>query len=121
MPVQDEARSEGLEAADIVERREHPRHRMIQRVFIVLKDGSTKEATSFEISVGGMSAATTHHLNVGEHVVLWPVVSERILAVVQRNHGTMYGFEFVGLKQEIQERIQALCAKLPPFKSMIDV
>ena len=121
MPVRDEVKTEGQQAPVASEKRRHTRHRMIQRLFIVQQDGSTKEATSFEISVGGMSAATTHMFAVGEHVVLWPVVSERVLAVVRRNRGTMYGFEFVDLKPEIRDRIQALCTKLPPFRTMLDM
>jgi c-di-GMP-binding flagellar brake protein YcgR len=119
--VQNGVKSEVVQAPSGEERRRYSRHRMIGRLFIVLKDGTTKDATSFEISVGGISAATTHPLKVGEQVTLWPVVSERVAAVIRRNSGTMYGFEFIGLKPEIRERIQEICKKLPPFQTMLDL
>jgi hypothetical protein len=48
---------------------------------------------SFEISGGGLSAATSGYLEVGEQVLLFPVLRTRVRATVRRRNGSMYGFE----------------------------
>ena len=75
----------------------------------------------FEISEGGISAATPNILLVGERVELYPVVGYRVHAVVRRKNGAMYGFEFVGLTEEQSAKIRAKCESLPLFMSMLDV
>jgi hypothetical protein len=103
------------------ERRRHARHRYIERIYIGKHDGTWFTAMTFEISVGGLSVATTVALEVGEAVNLSPVVGKRVEAIVRRKQGAMYGFEFVELTPKIVEQIQKLCETLPLFQSMIDV
>jgi hypothetical protein len=103
------------------ERRRHTRHRYIERIYIGKRDGTWFTAMTFEISVGGLSVATTVALEVGETVNLSPVVGKRVEAIVRRKQGAMYGFEFVELTPKIVEQIQKLCETLPLFQSMIDV
>jgi hypothetical protein len=79
------------------------------------------DAMMFEMSEGGMSAATPNILLVGEHVELYPVVGLRVYAVVRRKNGAMYGFEFIGLTEEQGTKIREKCASLPLFTSMLDV
>lgn len=71
-----------------------------------------------EISVGGLSAATTVVLRAGEEVRLSPVVGEQVSAIVRRRIGTMYGFEFVSVPPKVEEKIQFLCAGLVPFRGL---
>ncbi len=78
-------------------------------------------AMTYEISGGGLSAATTAELTVGDKVKLSPVVDKRVNTIVRRKKGAMYGFEFVGLTPKIEARILKLCKGLPLFQSLIDV
>jgi len=103
------------------ERRKHLRHEFIQPVSIVTGTGAKYLAMSFELSEGGMSVATTEKLTVGETVYLTPVMGERVKAIVRRNHGTMYGFEFDGLPAATREQIRKLCQRLPLFRSMAPI
>jgi hypothetical protein len=102
------------------EKRRHTRHRFSQSLAIVRGDDEY-EAMSFEISEGGLSAATANILKIGELVELNAVLGEQLRAVVRRKHGAMYGFEFLGLTEEQRERIRTKCESLPLFQSLIDV
>jgi PilZ domain len=103
------------------ERRRHTRHQFIERVFIITPDGEPHIATSFEVSEGGMSAASTTAMHVGDKVGLRPVTGETVKAVVRRNQGTMYGFEFLELAEGIRLRLRALCQNLPPFRTSANI
>jgi hypothetical protein len=70
-----------------VERRKYPRHRYIERLYIGRKDSLWYTAMTFEISAGGLSAATTADLQVGEVVKLSPVFEKRVDAIVRRKRG----------------------------------
>jgi c-di-GMP-binding flagellar brake protein YcgR len=76
---------------------------------------------SFEIGVGGMSAVTSGYLEVGEEVLLFPVMRTRVRATVRRQNGSMYGFEFLELTPELQKEILALCQTLPLFETIVDI
>jgi hypothetical protein len=103
------------------EKRKYPRHRYIEEIEICGKDKTEHSAMSFEISEGGISAATPNYLAVGDQVELYPILGDWVKAIVRRKVGAMYGFEFVGLTKEQKEKIRALCEKLPPFRSMTDI
>jgi hypothetical protein len=64
---------------------------------------------TYEISVGGLSAATTTELKIGEKVSLSPVADKRVEAVVRRKQGAMYGFEFIGITPQIASQLVKLC------------
>jgi c-di-GMP-binding flagellar brake protein YcgR len=104
-----------------VERRKYPWHRYIEEIAICGKDKTEHSAMSFEISGGGMSAATPNCFPVGDQVELYLILGDWVKATVRRKGGAMYGFEFVGLTKEQKEKIRALCEKLPPFQSMADI
>jgi hypothetical protein len=76
---------------------------------------------SFEIGAGGRSAATSGQLEVGEQVILYPVIRGQVKATVRRKNGSMYGFEFLAPTAEFQEKISALCQTLPLFQTMADI
>jgi hypothetical protein len=63
-----------------IERRKHSRHRFIVDLNISSENGATMHGMSFEIGAGGMSAATSGQLEVGEQVLLYPVVRSRVKA-----------------------------------------
>jgi hypothetical protein len=104
-----------------IERRKHSRHRFIVDLNISSESGATMHGMSFEIGAGGMSAATAGQLEVGEQVLLYPVVRVRVKATVRRKNGSMYGFEFVAPTAEFQEMVLALCQTLPLFQTMADI
>jgi hypothetical protein len=85
------------------------------------ENGATMHGMSFEIGAGGMSAATSGQLEVGEQVLLYPVVRARLKATVRRKNGSMYGFEFLAPTAEFQEMVLALCQTLPLFQTMADI
>jgi len=103
------------------ERRKHTRHRLIERVYIVKKDGTREPGTIFEISAGGMSAATTAKLQVGEEVSLSPIAGASVTGTVRRNQGTMYGFEFTGIAEDLRAKILEMCKTLPLFSSLANI
>ena len=108
-----------------LERRRYSRHRHTSPIEIHIEEPQGRydlfDAMTFEISEGGMSAATPNILLVGERVEVFPVMGFRVRAIVRRKYGAMYGFEFVGLKEEQRAKIRAACEKLPLFTSMLDV
>jgi PilZ domain-containing protein len=104
-----------------IERRKFPRHRFIVDLNISSENGSSMPAMGFEIGAGGMSAATSGQLEVGEQVILYPVIRARVKATVRRRNGSMYGFEFLATTAEYQEQILALCQTLPIFQTMADI
>jgi c-di-GMP-binding flagellar brake protein YcgR len=103
------------------ERRRYSRHRYIERIYVGKQDGTWFTAMTYEISAGGLSAATTTPLEVGEMVNLSPVVGKRVEAIVRRKHGAMYGFEFLEITPRIREQLVKLCEGLHLFQSLIDV
>ena len=104
-----------------IERRKHSRHRFIVDLNISSENGTSMHGMSFEIGAGGMSAATAGRLEVGEQVLLYPVIRARVKAIVRRKNGSMYGFEFLVPTAEFQEKIVALCQTLPFFQTMADI
>ena len=104
-----------------IERRKHSRHRFIVDLNISSENGASMHGMSFEIGAGGMSAATSGPLEVGEQVILHPVMRTRVKATVRRKNGSMYGFEFLAPTAEFREKILALCQTLPLFQTMADI
>jgi c-di-GMP-binding flagellar brake protein YcgR len=103
------------------QRRRHTRYQFIERVFIITSDAGRHIATSFEVSEGGMSAVSTTVMHVGDRVGLQPVAGETVKAVVRRNQGTMYGFEFLELPEGVRLRLRELCQNLAPFRTSADI
>jgi hypothetical protein len=112
-------------AIDVDDRRRFSRHRFSTSLEISVVEPrgryDTFDAMTFEISEGGLSAATPNILFVGERVRLNPVMGFHLQAVVKRKNGAMYGFEFVGLSDAQRDKIRKDCERLPPFSSMLNV
>ena len=107
--------------ADGIERRRHSRHRYSSKVEIHRQQGLDVDAMTFELSEGGMSAATPNILTIGEKVEVKPLLGRTVMAIVRRKCGVMYGFEFVELSEETREKIREFCQRLPLFTTMLDV
>jgi hypothetical protein len=65
-----------LKAPGGIERRKHSRHRFIIDLNISTENGASMHGMSFEIGAGGMSAATSGPLEVGEQVILNPIIED---------------------------------------------
>jgi c-di-GMP-binding flagellar brake protein YcgR len=104
-----------------IERRRHTRYRLEEPLVIHRNDGSSYQATTSEISIGGLSATTTGILRAGEEVRLSPVVGEQVSAIVRRKVGTMYGFEFTSVPRKVEEGIHTLCRRLVPFRGLAEI
>jgi hypothetical protein len=100
-----------------IEPRKPTRHRFIVDLNISSEHDASVHGMSLEIGEGGLSAATSGQLKVGEQVILYPVIR----ASVRRKNGSMCGFEFLALTPEFQEEIVALCQTLPFFHSTADI
>jgi PilZ domain len=109
----------------VFERRKHSRHRYMCGIEIILDDGNSYltvyRATTFEISEGGLSAATPNFLPLGLNVELSPVLGHKVKAIVRRKIGAMYGFEFVDLTDQQQLQIRDLCKGLPLFQTVSEI
>jgi hypothetical protein len=46
---------------------------------------------TFEIAAGGLSAATSDRLAVGDQVLLYPVIRNGVTATIRSKNGPMYG------------------------------
>jgi PilZ domain len=92
-----------------VERRRHPRFRFSEQILIYRKDGSSYRATTSEISLGGLSAASSVALRPGEEVRLSLLVGDQVSAIVRRRIGTIYGLEFISVPPWVKEEIHVLC------------
>jgi hypothetical protein len=66
-----------------------------------------------EIGEGGFGAAVSASLEVGNRMVVTPIGYNAMLAVVRWIRGRAYGFEFLELSSEQQQRIRDHCRKLP--------
>jgi hypothetical protein len=78
-------------------------------------------AVSIEISQSGMSVMTSGELKLGELVDLVPVAGSKVTAVVRRNTGRIYGFEFTELTPEQAQRIVEMCRLLPLYRTRLGI
>ena len=72
-----------------IERRRQARHRFIVDLNISNENGTAMHGMSFEIGAGAMSAATSGRLEMGDQVILYPVIRARVMATVRRRNGLM--------------------------------
>jgi len=93
-----------------VERRRHPRCRFSEPILIHRKDGSSCQATTSDISLCGLSAASTSVLRPGEEVRLSLAAGEEITAMVRRKIGTIYGLNSFPSRPKLRRRLK-LCAE----------
>jgi hypothetical protein len=99
-------------APDFVNRRRYTRHRLSAQLEIRREHCLNVDAVMFEMS-GGRSAAPLNILTIGGKVEVKAVAGQKAKAIVRRKHGAMYGFEFVGLSEDLRDRIRNICRELP--------
>ncbi|HXM20833.1 MAG TPA: PilZ domain-containing protein [Terriglobales bacterium] len=97
------------------DRRRHPRYRFSVPITVRSSDGTAIPGISIEISESGASAITAASLKVGDTVELEPVAAGKVSAVVRRNVGRLYGFEFLNLTAEQTKRINESCKMLARY------
>jgi len=98
------------------DRRRHRRYRSSVPIIIRSVDGVVKRGMSIEISESGLSAITSDPLKVNDTVELEPIAGGKAQAVVRRNTGRVYGFEFLNLTAEQIQLITESCKRLPVYK-----
>jgi hypothetical protein len=91
------------------DRRRHARYRFSVPINIYAAGGVAIRGISLEISESGLSAITATSLQLGAIVELEPVLSNRVSALVRRNVGRIYGFEFLNLTAEQTRQINESC------------
>ena len=97
------------------DRRRHPRYRFSVPITIRSAEGTAIPGISIEISESGISAITADSLKVGDTVELEPIAGGKVSAVVRRNVGRLYGFEFLDLTAEQTQRINESCKMLARY------
>jgi hypothetical protein len=98
------------------DRRRRLRYRFSIPITIRSTDGRATPGISMEISESGMSAITAESLEVADTVELEPIAGGRVLAVVRRNIGKVYGFEFLDLTAAQIKRINDRCKMLARYQ-----
>jgi hypothetical protein len=98
------------------DRRRHARYRFSAPINIHSADGTAMRGISMEISESGLSAITADALQLGATVELEPVCAGRVSALVRRNVGRIYGFEFINLTAEQADRINQSCKMRALYK-----
>ena len=104
-------------SGSIPDRRRHDRYRFSAPITVHLNGRSAVRGMSLEISESGMSALIGDALVVGETVELDPVAGNRVSALVRRQSGKIYGFEFLNLAPEQIQRIVEICNPLLKYQS----
>jgi hypothetical protein len=99
------------------DRRRHPRYHFSVPITIHAANGVAIPGITIEISESGLSAITANPLKITDTVELEPIAGGKVPAVVQRNVGRLYGFEFLNLTAEQIQRINESCKKLARYQA----
>jgi len=97
------------------DRRRHDRYRFSAPITVYPNGRSAIRGISLEISESGMSALFGDGLVVGDTVELEPVAGSMVSALVRRQSGKIYGFEFSNLTPAQIQRIAEICKSLPKY------
>jgi c-di-GMP-binding flagellar brake protein YcgR len=100
----------------VPDRRRHPRYRFSTPITIRSADGLAMQGITIEISQSGMSAITADALSANETVELEPIAAGKVSATVHRAVGRVYGFEFLNLTPEQDQKITEICKSLPLYR-----
>jgi hypothetical protein len=100
----------------IPDRRRRPRYRFSIPITIRVANGVAISGITIEISESGLSAITADLLKVNDTVELETIAAGKVLALVRRNIGRVYGFEFLDLTAEQVQRIAESCKLLPVYQ-----
>ena len=101
----------------VLDRRRHPRYRYCVPINIYADAGVVIRGITVEISESGMSAIAAGALQLETTVELEPIPAGRVSAVVRRNVGRIYGFEFLNLTAEQTRQINESCKTRARYKS----
>ena len=102
------------------DRRKHTRYQLRVPIQLSVTDRPTIQGLTIEISEGGFGAAIGASLGVGNRAAATPIGYNAMLAVVRWSRGRAYGFEFLELTSDQQQRIRDHCRKLPLHCSSLD-
>ena len=102
------------------DRREYTRYRLSAPIQLSLTDRPTIQGLTIEISEGGFGATISASLEVGNRVAATPIGYHPMMSVVRWIRGKAYGFEFLELSSDQQQRIRDHCRKLPLHCSSSD-
>jgi hypothetical protein len=114
--VQTDLDSQKVSSETFPDRRRHPRYRFSIPITIRSADGAAIPGITIEISESGLSAITADSLKVNDTVELEPIAAGKVLALVRRNIGRVYGFEFLSLTAEQVQRITESCKLLSRYQ-----
>jgi hypothetical protein len=103
------------------DRRRYRRYRFSAPISICCADHTAVPGVTVEISQSGMSIMTSGEFKPGEFVDLVPVAGSTLAAVVKRNTGRIYGFEFIDTTPQQVQRIAEMCRMLPLYRTRLDV
>jgi len=101
------------------DRRRHPRYRHSAPLTIRTADGAMLRGISIEISASGLSAIIAEPLKLNDTVELEPLAAVKVLALVRRNTGKIYGFEFLNLSAEQTQQVTEHCKFLPLYRGKL--
>src|SRR5258707_619334 len=101
---------------NIPDRRRHPRYRYSAPVTVLASDGSVVPGITLEISESGFSALIGVPLRVGDTTQVEPVAGGKASALIRRNLGKVYAFEFLDLTTEQIQQIRNKCKQLPIYR-----
>jgi c-di-GMP-binding flagellar brake protein YcgR len=102
------------------DRRKHTRYDLSVAIQLSLTDRPTIQGRTTEISEGGFGATISASLDVGHRMVVTLIGYSAMVAVLRWIRGRAYGFEFLELSLEQQQRIRDQCRKLPLHCSSMD-
>ena len=102
------------------DRRKHTRYQLSVPVQLSVTDRATIQGLTIEISESGFGATISASLEIGNRVAAIPSGYNAMSSVVRWIRGRAYGFEFLELSSDQQQRIRDHCRKLPLHCSSLD-
>jgi len=95
------------------DRRKHTRYQLSVPIQLSVTDRPTMQGLTTEISEGGFGATVNASLEVGNRVTATAIGYDAMSSVVRWIRGRAYGFEFLELSSDQQQRIRDHCRTLP--------
>jgi hypothetical protein len=102
------------------DRRKHTRYELSVPIQLSLIDRPTIQGLTSEIGEGGFGATISASLEVGHRTVVTLIGYNPMEAVLRWIRGRAYGFEFLELSSEQQQKIRDQCRKLPLHCGSLD-
>jgi hypothetical protein len=102
-------------------RRKHTRYQLSIPLQFFVTDRPIIQGLTIEISEGGFGATIDASLEVGDRATVNPIGYNAMLAVVRWSRGRAYGFEFLELSSDQQQRIRDHSRTLPLYCSSLNL